>query len=270
MATNHTEPMQTADAIGIEITDLSKSFGSRQILNNIRLNITPGSFHIFIGPSGCGKTTLLRLIGGLEIPNTGELAFHTQSASEDKRNKLSPSEMSYGFQEPRLLPWRTVKDNVGLPLELSGMSIEEAHQLVDEVLGKVSLDDATDLYPSQLSGGMKMRAAIARALVTKPKLLLLDEPFGALDEITKNRLDDELLELWKNFKMTVILVTHSLSEAVYLGQHIHVLASMPGRIEKSLDVSFQERTPQLRLTTEFTQKVAEAHKWLQRAEGVHA
>ena len=265
---DYSESGQGSEAIGVDIKQLSKSFGDREILQKIDLQITAGSFHILIGPSGCGKTTLLRLIGGLEIPNEGDIGFCYSGSKEVTKTRPNANELSYGFQEPRLLPWLTVADNVGLPLHLSGMIEDQRRPIVEEVLDKVGLSHASKLYPRQLSGGMKMRAAIARSLVTQPKILLLDEPFGALDEITKNRLDDELLELWKNLKMTVILVTHSLSEAVYLGQNIHVLAPNPGRVEHSLTISFDERTPELRLTAEFTEQVAEAHKWLRKAEGV--
>ncbi len=273
----------SAQAVGVNIHGLSKSFGDRCILQNINLQIEPGSFHILIGPSGCGKTTLLRLIGGLESSGQGEISFYQANSfinHQDIRNKADKStqksfsrpqahELSYGFQEPRLLPWRTVKDNVALPFELA-QSQDNYESQVEELLAKVGLSHAAELYPNQLSGGMKMRAAIARALVTKPKILLLDEPFGALDEITKNRLDDELLQLWKSYKMTVVLVTHSLSEAVYLGQKIHILSANPGQIDHTLEVDFAERSSALRLSTEFTETVAKAHHYLQKAEGLHA
>ena len=269
--THLTYDLSSSNAIGVRIGSLSKSFGERCILQDINLDIEPGSFHIFIGPSGCGKTTLLRLIGDLESLNEGQLSFYYQSQPDQELNRPQANELSYGFQEPRLLPWRSVKDNVALPFELSSSTKKLAQKndsQIDELLATVGLSEAASLYPAQLSGGMKMRAAIARALVTQPKLLLLDEPFGALDEITKNRLDDELLELWKTYKMTVVLVTHSLSEAVYLGQKIHILSANPGQLEHTLTVDFEERSSALRLSPKFTETVAQAHHYLQKAEGL--
>ena len=263
--------LSSSNAIGVKIRSLSKDFGERRILENINLDIEPGSFHILIGPSGCGKTTLLRLIGALESSNTGQLSFYYQSKPETEFSRPQDNELSYGFQEPRLLPWRTVTDNIALPFELSRSTASKDqnynHQ-IEALLAKVGLSEASQLYPAQLSGGMKMRAAIARALVTQPKLLLLDEPFGALDEITKNRLDDELLELWKSYRMTVVLVTHSLSEAVYLGQKIHILSANPGQVEHTLSVDFEDRSSALRLSPRFTETVAQAHHHLQKAEGL--
>ena len=263
--------LSSSNAIGVKIRSLSKDFGERRILENINLDIEPGSFHILIGPSGCGKTTLLRLIGALESLNTGQLSFYYQSKPEAEFGRPQGNELSYGFQEPRLLPWRTVKDNIALPFELSKSAAskgQDSDQQIEALLAKVGLSEASQLYPAQLSGGMKMRAAIARALVTQPKLLLLDEPFGALDEITKNRLDDELLELWKSYRMTVVLVTHSLSEAVYLGQKIHILSANPGKVEHTLSVDFEDRSSALRLSPRFTETVAQAHHHLQKAEGL--
>jgi NitT/TauT family transport system ATP-binding protein len=261
-----------ASTIGIQLSDLSKSFAQNLVLDQINLELKPGSFHVLIGPSGCGKTTLLRLIGGLEQASSGSVEFIDYTTQQimpglEAHTAASPY-LSYGFQEPRLLSWQTVYDNVALPLKLSGMSTEKMEEKVVSVLSKVGLNHALQLYPNQLSGGMKMRAAIARALVTEPKVLLLDEPFGALDEITKNRLDDELLSLWKELQMTVVLVTHSLSEAIYLGEYIHVLAPQPGRLLETLPVLFKDRSPALKLSPEFTMKVAEAHSLLEKAEGI--
>lgn len=272
-----TRESRSTSAVGVRIRGVTKHFGALTVLKDVDLDISPGSFHVLIGPSGCGKTTLLRMIGGLDTPSEGRIRFHSSHDVPPPTNRghldeagrsLNAHELSYGFQEPRLLPWRTVEDNVSLPLELSGGLPEFIRPRVTALLETVGLSHAGSMYPNQLSGGMKMRAAIARALVTEPKILLLDEPFGALDEITKNRLDDELLELWRQLDMTVILVTHSLSEAVYLGEEIHVLAPNPGVVMKSLEVKFAERSPELRLTGEFTEQVAQAHHHLMRAEGL--
>jgi NitT/TauT family transport system ATP-binding protein len=202
------------------------------------------------------------------MPSRGEVLF-TEETSEGVSEPVSGhfDGLSYGFQEPRLLPWLTVESNVSLPLTLKKMPSDQIKDRVQMTLKLVGLDEASQLYPHQLSGGMKMRTAIARSLVNEPQVLLLDEPFGALDEITKNRLDDELYSLWKSLGMTVVLVTHSLTEAVYLGQHIHVLAANSGHIEGSINVEIGERSPASRLTPEFTKVLAEAHSLLERAEG---
>ena len=202
------------------------------------------------------------------MPSRGEVLF-TEETSEGISEPISGQfdGLSYGFQEPRLLPWLTVESNVSLPLTLQKVPSDQIKDRVQMTLKLVGLDEASQLYPHQLSGGMKMRTAIARSLVNEPQVLLLDEPFGALDEITKNRLDDELYSLWKSLGMTVVLVTHSLTEAVYLGQHIHVLAANSGHIEGSINVELGERSPATRLTPEFTEVLAEAHSLLERAEG---
>lgn len=255
--------------IGLLVNGVGKDFDERVILDQINLTISPGSFQVFIGPSGCGKTTLLRILGGLETPTRGMTSAFTQEG-EDLTSLSTPPHLSYGFQEPRLLPWMTVWKNIALPLTLNHVSPAEVQRRVKLTLDRVGLSHAAELYPHQLSGGMKMRTAIGRALVDEPKVLLLDEPFGALDEITKNKLDDELYALWTKLKMTVILVTHSLTEAVYLGETIHVLAPNPGRLEGSLKIDLGERTPETRLSAKFTEQVAEAHTLLLQAKGSEA
>ena len=250
------------------LNDVGKKFGQNSVLQDVNLQISPGSFHVLIGPSGCGKTTLLRILGGLEKPSQGEVLFIEQDTDGDAHPIRGHFEgLSYGFQEPRLLPWLTVYRNIALPLTLRGVQAGMISERVEMTLKLVGLAEAAELYPHQLSGGMKMRTAIARSLVSDPQVLLLDEPFGALDEITKNRLDDELYALWCSLGMTVVLVTHSLTEAVYLGQHIHVLAANSGHIEGTIDVDLGQRSPSTRLTPGFTKVLAEAHSLLQRAEG---
>jgi NitT/TauT family transport system ATP-binding protein len=250
-------------ALGVHLSSLSKSFGTTTALESINLEITPGEFSILIGPSGCGKTTLLRILGRLDYPSSGTATYFDRHQNEIPADSIS---LSYGFQEPRLLPWRTVYNNVALPLQLKGMSETEIEPQVMDLIERVGLADARFKRPHELSGGMKMRAAIARSLVTQPQFLLLDEPFGALDEITKNRLDDELLKLWQKLDVTVVLVTHSLAEAVYLGQKVHILSSHPGRLSATLDVHLEDRHPQTRLSDEFAHYVAQAHRLLAHAE----
>jgi NitT/TauT family transport system ATP-binding protein len=250
-------------ALGVHLEHIHKSFDQTCVLEDINLEITPGSFNILIGSSGCGKTTLLRILGGLEHSSQGSMSYRTR---QNQPYKTTEGDLSYGFQEPRLLPWRTVFENVALPLSLRGISESEIHTVVMDSLHRVGLADAAHLLPAALSGGMKMRAAIARSLVMSPRFLLLDEPFGALDEITKNRLDDELLTLWQKLDVTIVLVTHSLAEAIYLGQTIHILSTNPGKIAHTLHIDLGERTPHTRLTTEFSQYVAQAHQLLSKAE----
>ncbi len=211
-------------------------------LDGIDLEIAAGSFVALLGPSGCGKSTLLRLIAGLEAPTRGELTVLGRnpairsSARAAGGNGGVPhgTEVAFVFQDAHLLPWRTVLDNVALPLELRGVSAKEARERARAPLGDVELDDALGRYPDQLSGGMRMRVSIARALVTEPRLLLLDEPFAALDELTRQRLDERLRALWAHRAaakgMTIIFVTHSLAEAVFLAQRALVMSKRPGRI----------------------------------------
>ena len=249
--------------IGVELRQVGRRFGELEALSEVSFEIPAGSFSVLIGPSGCGKTTLLRMIGALDVPSSGEICYLDR---EGRAVRPEARALSYGFQEPRLLPWLSVYDNVALPLELKGMAAERQRPLIEDMLARVGLSDAHLKRPHELSGGMRMRAAIARALVTRPRLLLLDEPFGALDEITKGRLDDELLSLWQRLDVTVILVTHSLSEAVYLGQQVNILAAKPGRLSAQLEVNLSERDPSTRTTEGFASYVAEAHRLLAIAE----
>ena len=261
---NHSHTSQTSlSALGVHINHVYKDFDQHRVLDDIELNIQPGSFNILIGPSGCGKTTLLRILGGLETCSHGNIAYINR---QNEIIEIQEGDLSYGFQEPRLLPWRNVFDNVALPLSLCGVHSSKIATQVNQILDIVGLSDSAHLLPDALSGGMKMRAAIARSLVTQPRFLLLDEPFGALDEITKNRLDDELLALWQKLDVTVVLVTHSLSEAIYLGEKIYILSANPGRISHCLDIDLGKRTPQTRLSNEFAQYVAQAHQLLSKAE----
>jgi NitT/TauT family transport system ATP-binding protein len=223
----------------LRIDGLSKTFTNGvTALTGIDLTIRAGEFVSLLGPSGCGKSTLLKLIAGLAAPSSGTIDW-PQSAY----NAIGTPEPELGFvfQEPTLLPWRTVTENVHLPLLLAGVSKHDARGRIDEVLALVGLSQFEDSYPRQLSGGMKMRVSIARALVTNPKILLMDEPFAALDEITRIKLNDDLLELFARQGLTVIFVTHSVYESVYLSSRIVVMSSRPGRI--SADIPIEMRYP---------------------------
>src|SRR4029077_18227025 len=185
-------------------------------------------------PSGCGKSTLLRLISGLDLPTSGAITVLGRSAAARAHDAAGErnhgGEIGFVFQDAHLLPWRTVLDNVALPLELRGIAREEAEPRARKCIADVELADSAGRFPDELSGGMRMRVSIARALVTEPPLLLLDEPFAALDELTRQRLDERLRELWMRHKTTVIFVTHSLSEAVFLAERAIVMSRRPGRV----------------------------------------
>lgn len=210
----------------LSLSDIDKTFDNgTEALRDLSLEIEPGSFTSLLGPSGCGKSTILRIIAGLEIPSSGELSWSSSGAAGS-----AESEISFVFQEPTLMPWASVGGNVWFPLRLMGLAHKDAQERVDEALELVGLGDFAAAYPRELSGGMKMRVSIARALVTRPKLLLLDEPFAALDEITRFKLNDELLRLWQAFDWTVLFVTHSVYESVYLSNRIVVLSERPGRV----------------------------------------
>lgn len=250
-------------SLGAELREVGRRFGDVEALARVDVAFPAGSFTALVGPSGCGKTTLLRLLGGLDAPTSGEVRYVN---AEGEPVEAGASALSYGFQEPRLLPWLTVFDNIALPLTLRGDGASPVTEAVTDMLARVGLTDAARRRPHELSGGMRMRAAIARALVTRPRLLLLDEPFGALDEITKARLDDELLALWQRLGLTVVLVTHSLTEAVYLGERVHIFAPRPGRLSATLEVPLRDRTSETRATGEFVELVAKAHQLLRAAE----
>ena len=208
------------DAQHLALRGASRSFGSVQAVDRVSLAFARGSFTALVGPSGCGKTTILRMLGGLDSPDAG-------SCERETGGVLSTG---FLFQEPRLLAWRTVRDNVALPLELAGAPAAERLARADEALRLVRLADAGARFPHQLSGGMKMRASLARAIVARPSLLLLDEPFGALDEVTRHELDMELRALWERERFTAILVTHSLPEAAFLSERMVVFSPRPAAI----------------------------------------
>ncbi|MBZ7927734.1 ABC transporter ATP-binding protein [Ensifer adhaerens] len=208
------------------LRNVSKAYGSMTVLEAVDLDIAQGEFLCLLGPSGCGKSTILRLLAGLSKPTGGKLEMPARS----------PADIGVVFQEPTLLPWATVSSNVALPLKLWKRPASEIAREVSRVLEMVKLTGFEQAYPRELSGGMKMRVSIARALVTKPKLLLMDEPFAALDEITRARLDDDLLAIQRDSGCTVVFVTHSTPESVYLATRIAVMRTRPSRFVGFVDV----------------------------------
>jgi NitT/TauT family transport system ATP-binding protein len=248
----------------IELTEVDKRFANGvEAVQTFSIAIAPGQFVSLLGPSGCGKSTVLRLIAGLEAPSAGWVRIDGASANE--RNHV----MSYVFQEPTLMPWASVLDNVALPLRVRGTARRPARQTAERALAAVGLADRVSAFPAELSGGMKMRTSIARALVTRPAVLLLDEPFAALDEITRQRLNDELLALWSERAPTAVFVTHSVFEAVYLSQRVLIMGGQPGRLIADLPIALAHpRTPALRLQPAFLQHCQRVTEALERSQAL--
>jgi NitT/TauT family transport system ATP-binding protein len=208
-----------------------------EALERIDLDIGEGEFLSLVGPSGCGKTTLLRIIAGLTEPSEGERRL---SLTAEESARRSTTRVSYVFQDPTLMPWCTVTDNVLLPFRIAGRAGSTERERVAAELSAVGLAGFERAYPRQLSGGMRMRVSIARALVTDPDLLLLDEPFAALDEITRTALNDDLLRLWEHRRTTIVFVTHSVFESVYLSTRIAIMTARPGRIAANFRVELPQ------------------------------
>ncbi|MGD1907083.1 MAG: ABC transporter ATP-binding protein [Leptolyngbyaceae cyanobacterium] len=211
-------------------------------LEGIDLTVQRGDFVSLVGPSGCGKSTVLKLIAGLGTPTQGEV--HWGLAQGDR--------LAFVFQEAALMPWANVVENIHLPLKLKGESLRSSRAAIQSAMNLVNLQGNEQAYPRQLSGGMKMRVSIARALVTQPNLLLMDEPFGALDEMTRSRLNSDVLQLWERYHWTVVFVTHNIYEAVYLSNRVVVMAAQPGRIvaEVTIDET-HPRTDAFRTSPDF-------------------
>ncbi|KFL31563.1 nitrate ABC transporter ATPase [Devosia riboflavina] len=221
-----------APRVVVSMRHVSKLFSNGTLaLKDMSLDVQRGEFLSLLGPSGCGKSTALRIIAGLGAPSTGQIDW---PSSKINSKGLPEGDVGFVFQEPTLMPWQTVWGNVYLPLRLRGVSKRDADPAIMEVLASVGLADFTKSYPRELSGGMKMRVSIARALVTKPKLLLMDEPFAALDEITRQKLNDDVLRLWRETGITVIFVTHSVFESAFLSNRIVVMRARPGQVYADL------------------------------------
>jgi NitT/TauT family transport system ATP-binding protein len=233
-------PSSTSEASPtIAMRDIGKTFANGvTALAGFSLDVKEGEFLSLLGPSGCGKSTVLRMIAGLTAPTRGQL---THAAPRTDREGRA---LDFVFQEPTLMPWATVYENVALPLKIANLSPAEVRPRVDEAIARVGLAAFAGAYPRELSGGMKMRVSIARAIVDRPRILLMDEPFAALDEITRFKLNNDLLELWQSLRVTVVFVTHSVFESVYLSSRIVVMTPRPGRAfaELSFDTPYPRPT----------------------------
>jgi NitT/TauT family transport system ATP-binding protein len=246
------KPAVKPEALAVSARGVSLVFqtgdGEVQALANVDLDIAQDDFVSFIGPSGCGKTTLMRVIADLERPTAGTILVNGVTPEQARLER----HYGYVFQAPALYPWRTIERNVALPLEIMGLGAAERRARVERYLALVNLAGFERKYPWQLSGGMQQRASIARALSFEPALLLMDEPFGALDEIVRDHLNEQLLRLWNQTKKTVVFVTHSIPEAVFLSTKIVVMSPRPGRIIDIIACDFpRDRTLEFRETPEF-------------------
>jgi len=250
----------------VEVLSAEKTYpNGTQALLPVNLTVQEGEFVTLLGPSGCGKSTLLKMVAGLLDASDGRLLLWRKPVAQ---MEASGHRLSFVFQEATLMPWARVMANVRLPLDLAGVPQQQAEPRVRSALHLVGLDKFESALPRELSGGMQMRVSIARGLVTEPHLLLMDEPFGALDEITRNRLDSDLLDLWRKQRLTVIFVTHSIHEAVYLSQRVVVMAARPGRIveEVAIDEPYP-RGPDFRVSQRFSQYAKTLQDSLLRASG---
>ncbi|MDB6182548.1 ABC transporter ATP-binding protein [Paracoccus fistulariae] len=251
------------EARNIDLT-FQTADGPVHALKGVDLTIDRGDFVSFIGPSGCGKTTFLRTIAALEVPTGGSLTVNGMTADAARRARA----YGYVFQAPGLYPWRTISRNISLPLEIMGFSRSDRRDRIDQVLDLVDLAGFGGKYPWQLSGGMQQRASIARALAFDADILLMDEPFGALDEIVRDKLNEALLELWRKTGKTIGFVTHSIPEAVYLSTRIVVMSPRPGRITKIIDSPLpRERPLEIRDTPEFIALAHEVREGLREGHG---
>ncbi len=257
-------PEANGQPLIVRLRNVGKRYpGGPPVLADVNLDVAQGEFVSLLGPSGCGKSTVLRTVAGLQTASVGNVEV---LGGDAKTLAEEQGDLAFVFQDPTLMPWRSVLNNVALPLELMGVKKRERQVRAMDMIGMVGLSEVAHHLPRQLSGGMKMRVSIARALVSEPKLLLLDEPFAALDEITRQRLQDELLRLWSLLGMTVVFVTHNVFEAVYLSSRIVVMQARPGRVKAQLSVDAPyPRSRELLTTPEFALTVASAIEELEEA-----
>ena len=259
-------PAQTARRLVVEMRDVSKVFSNGTLaLKGMSLDVRAGEFISLLGPSGCGKSTALRIIAGLGAPSSGTVDW---PSSRINSRGLPEGDVGFVFQDPTLMPWATVLDNVHLPLKLRGVARSDATPAIMDNLASVGLAEFANSYPRELSGGMRMRVSIARAMVTRPKLLLMDEPFAALDEITRQKLNDDVLRLWRQHGVTVIFVTHSVYESAYLSSRIVVMRARPGQVFTDMAVQQPtERNQAYRVSEGYRQTCQDVSDALQRAIG---
>ncbi len=259
------QPLPSQSPPLVRVSQVDKTFSNGTVaLAGLDLTVAAGDFISLLGPSGCGKSTALRIIAGLSQPSSGTIEW-PQSATNDHR-----SDVGFVFQEPTLMPWETASGNVWLPLKLRGVSRKEAMPQIIEAMALVGLSGFENSYPRELSGGMKMRVSIARALITRPKVILMDEPFAALDEITRHKLNDDLQQIKVQRDCTVIFVTHSVYESVYLSNRIVVMAARPGRVVAEIAVPAPlPRDDNFRRTALYLDSCREASDALHGAMSAH-
>jgi NitT/TauT family transport system ATP-binding protein len=261
-------PAAPAAVPAVEVLSAEKTYpNGTQALLPVDLSIAEGEFITLLGPSGCGKSTLLKMVAGMLEPTDGRLLVWRKPVAQID---ASGRRMAFVFQSPTLMPWASVRTNVRLPLDLAGVPRKEADMRVAEALELVGLDKFATALPRALSGGMQMRVSIARGLVTQPDLLLMDEPFGALDEITRHKLDAELLDLWQKKKLTVIFVTHSIHEAVFLSSRVVMMAARPGRVVEQFRIDEPyPRSAEFMVSPQFSRYAKTLQDSLLRASSAH-
>src|SRR5438309_6210115 len=235
-----------SDGVAVSLRGVTKVYDSGVLaLGPLDLQVGKGEFVSLLGPSGCGKSTALRLIAGLNTATAGTVGVSSRS------RQMAGHSIGFVFQEPTLMPWANVRENVRLPLKLARTPEIDSEPRVQRALAHIGLSEFADAFPRELSGGMKMRVSLARALVTDPDILLMDEPFAALDEITRFRLNNDLLSVWRSLRKTVIFVTHSVFESVYLSQRVVVMTSRPGRLSSEIRIDAPERGEEVRTSAEY-------------------
>jgi NitT/TauT family transport system ATP-binding protein len=262
------QPRSSNAVPAVEVLSAEKTYpNGTQALLPVDLTIGEGEFVTLLGPSGCGKSTLLKMVAGMLEPTDGRLLVWRKPVQQIEE---SGKRMAFVFQSPTLMPWASVRTNVRLPLDLAGVPRKEADARVKEALELVGLDKFASALPRALSGGMQMRVSIARGLVTQPDLLLMDEPFGALDEITRHKLDSELLDLWRKKKLTVIFVTHSIHEAVFLSSRVVMMAARPGRLVEQFEIDEPyPRSADFMVSPQFSRYAKKLQDSLLRASSAH-
>jgi NitT/TauT family transport system ATP-binding protein len=251
--------MASSSEIALESVSMRYEEGP-VVLGGLDFSVRAGGFHSVIGQSGCGKSTMLRLIAGLLVPSAGNVRVAGRDPCHERGR-----EIGFVFQEPTLMPWLTVADNIALPLRLQGIERAERLERAAMLAAKLGLGDYLDYYPRQLSGGMKMRVSVARALSISPGVMLFDEPFAGLDAIHRDAFGEDLYEIWRREGWTAVFVTHNVAEAVFLSERVHLMGGKPGRIAGSFDIAFDaRRDAALRSSAEFQRAVAEVSEGLRR------